>query len=200
MAGSRTRSLADSDIRPALRDWLRARHRSDPDSVILDELGICRGRVRIDLTVVNGLLHGYEIKSERDTLGRLEAQADMYGRVLDRATLVVGEPHLEAALRVVPRWWGVVLVETRGSTPRFVVRRGDTQNPRLDASALVEFLWREDALALLENRAAASGVRGKTRLAMWDRICDVCDLQEIAAAARARLKAKADLREPARPS
>ena len=48
--------------------------------MILDELGICRGRVRIDLTVVNGLLHGYEIKSERDTLARLETQADLYGR------------------------------------------------------------------------------------------------------------------------
>jgi len=200
LRGSRTRSLADSDIRPALRDWLRARHESDPDTVILDELGICRGRVRIDLTVVNGLLHGYEIKSERDTLARLETQADLYGRVLDRATLVVGEAHFQAALRAVPRWWGVLLVESSGNTPRFIVRRRGSRNPRLDAKAVVEFLWREDSLALLENREAAAGLRGKTRLAMWNRICEVCEVEEIAAAARARLKSREDLAAPARQS
>jgi hypothetical protein len=62
------------------------------------------------------------------------------------------------------------------------------------------FLWREDALALLERRNAASGVRGKTRLAMWERICEVRDIEEIAAAARARLKSRKDLSKPARPS
>ncbi len=161
--------LADSDIRPLLREWLRARHEGDPETVILDELGICRGRVRIDLTVVNGLLHGYEIKSDRDTLARLATQ-------------------------------GVILAEQRRVTPRFVVRRRGARNPRVDASAIVEFLWREDAIALLETRGAAAGLRSKTRFAMWDRIREVCGVEEIAAAARARLKAKADLREPAQQS
>ncbi len=194
MGGSLTRSLADSDIRPALRAWLRARHASEPDTVILDELGICRGQVRVDLAVVNGLVHGYEIKSDRDTLARLATQADLYSRVLDRATLVVGEAHFDTALRAVPQWWGVVLTESRGGVARFVVRRRGSRNPERDARALVEFLWREDALALLESRQAASGVRGRTRWAMWDRICEVCELDEIAAAARARLKSREDLR------
>jgi hypothetical protein len=52
---------------------------------------------------------------------------------------------------------------------------------------VVEFLWREDSLALLENRDAAARLRGKARLAMWNRICEV---EEIAAAAPARLKSK----------
>ena len=65
---------------------------------------------------------------------------------------------------------------------------------------MVEFLWREDSLALLENREAAAGLRGKTRLAMWNRICEVCEVEEIAAAARARLKSREDLAEPARQS
>jgi hypothetical protein len=130
----------------------------------------------------------------------LSAQGDFYGRVLDRVTLVVGELHLEAGLRSVPRWWGVLLAESRGSDARFVVKRRGSCNPRRDPRALVELLWREDALALLERRNAASGVRGKTRLAMWERICEVCDIEEIAAAARARLKSREDLSKPARPS
>ena len=32
-------------------------------TVIIDELGLCRGQVRIDIAVVNGLLHG--MKSSR---------------------------------------------------------------------------------------------------------------------------------------
>ena len=34
----------------------------------VEELGVCRGRVRVDVAVVNGTLHGYEIKSDRDSL------------------------------------------------------------------------------------------------------------------------------------
>jgi hypothetical protein len=164
----------------------------------LDELGICRGQVRLDLAVVNGIVHGYEIKSDRDTLARLAAQVDFYGRVLDRATLVVGELHLEAALQSVPPWWGVLRVESRGRDARFVLQRRGCQNPHRDPRALVEFLWREDALALLESREAACGVRGKTRLAMWDRICETCDIEEIAAAVRNRLKSREDPPKPAR--
>jgi hypothetical protein len=193
-------SLADADIRPALRAWLRERHAGKPDTVILDELAICRGQVRIDLAVVNGLVHGYEIKSDRDTLARLAGQADIYSRVLDRATIVVGGSHLDAALAAVPEWWGVVLVQSRAEVARFVVQRRGSRNPERDPRALVEFLWREDALALLEQRQAALGVRGKTRLAMWERICDVCDVEQIAAAVRTRLKSREDLRDPARPS
>lgn len=200
MGESLTRSLADADIRPALRAWLHARYAGTPDTVVLDELGICRGQVRIDLAVVNGLVHGYEIKSDRDTLGRLAAQVDLYSRVLDRATLVLGESHLENALSAVPRWWGVIQVQRRRGRTRFIVQRRASPNPQRDPKALVEFLWREDALALLEQRGAASGVRSKTRLAMWERICDVCDVEQIAAAVRMRLKSRKDLREPVQPS
>lgn len=199
MARTSTKPLADSDIRPALRARLRTQYANDPGTAILEELGICRGQVRVDLAVVNGIVRGYEIKSDRDTLDRLATQVDLYGRVLDRATLVVGERHFEAAIEVVPSWWGVLRVESRGSDARFVLQRRGSENPKRDPRALVEFLWREDAVALLENHGAARGVRGKTRLAMWDRICETCDIEEIAAAVRSRLKAKGDQSELPRP-
>ena len=62
---------------------------------------------------MSGVLHGYEIKSNRDRLTRLASQAETYSRVLDRVTLVVCPRHIEAALQLVPSWWGVLLV--RGS-------------------------------------------------------------------------------------
>src|SRR5437868_3972985 len=64
--------LRDSDIRPTLLRELQA-HFSDPEhNLILQEFG-CNA-ARIDLAVVNGALHGFEIKSDCDSLERLDSQ------------------------------------------------------------------------------------------------------------------------------
>jgi hypothetical protein len=180
-----------ADIRRALRSRLLVKHANEPDTVFIEELGVCRGQVRIDLAVVNGLFHGYEIKSDRDSLRRFDGQVELYSKVLDRATIVVGNSHLTETLNIVPRWWGVLLIDSGRKGPRFrTVRRGQN-NPRKDPRALVELLWLDDAIALLALRDAARGVRGKPRRVVWDRVCEHFKVQEIAATVRARLKAKA---------
>lgn len=187
----------DVDLRPALRSTLIARHADQPETVILEELGVCRGRVRVDVAVVNGSLHGYEIKSDRDSLRRLSVQVDFYGKVLDRATLVVGERHLAEALDRLPAWWGVLRIHPTAHEPRFKTVRRGRKNPRKDPRSLVEFLWLDDALALLEARDVARGVRGKPRRLVWDRICEHFSVDEIAAAVRAQLMARAATQAPA---
>jgi hypothetical protein len=189
--------LRDADIRPALRSNLLDKHADEADTVIIEELGVCRGRVRVDLAVVNGTLHGYEIKSDRDSLRRLTTQIDFYGRVLDRATLVVVERHLPNALDVLPAWWGVVRVQETPSRQLFKSIRRGRKNPHRDPRALVELLWLEDALALLEERHVARGVRGRPRRFVWDRVCAHFSIDEIAAAVRAQLKARAAPQAPA---
>jgi hypothetical protein len=189
--------LGDPDIRPALRSNLVTRYADQADTVLVEELGVCGGRVRLDLVVVNGAIHGYEIKSDRDSLRRLDAQIDFYGKVLDRATLVAGERHLSGVLDLLPRWWGVLCAHQANRTLQFeTVRRGQ-KNPGRDPRCLVEFLWLEDALALLETRDSARGVRGKPRRFAWDRICDRFSVDEIAAAVRAQLRARATTQAPA---
>ena len=183
--------LGDQAIRKVLRSNLIARHSEEVDTVIVEELGVCRGQVRVDVAVVNGALHGYEIKSDRDSLRRLSIQAEFYGKVLDRATLVVGNHHLNDAPDLVPSWWGVLHVQMGAGVPRFKVVRRGRKNPGKDPRALVELLWREEAIALLEERKAAHGVRGKPRWRIWDRICECFSIDEIAAAVRAGLKTRA---------
>jgi hypothetical protein len=194
-----TRDLADSDIRPALRSRLLAQYAREADSVILEELGLCRGQVRVDLAVVNGLLHGYEIKSDRDSLRRLVGQVDLYSRVLDRATLVVGERHLPEALEIVPIWWGILRMEPMYRSPRFKTVRRGRRNRGRDPRSLVELLWLDDAVAMLERRHAARGIKGKPRRAVWDRVCEYFDVEEIATEVRARLKARATRPAPVPP-
>ena len=183
--------LCDSAIRPALRSWLFLKHANEFDTVLIDELGLCRGQVRVDLAVVNGQLHGYEIKSDRDSLRRLAVQVETYGKVLDRATLVVGERHLAEASSIVPAWWGVLYVCATAEGLRFKTVRRARNNPHRDPHSLVELLWLDHAMALLQERNAARGVHGKPRRIVWDRVCSHFGVDEIAAAVRTRLKARA---------
>ena len=188
-----TRESASRDVgvRPALREYLERQELASSDATLIEEMGLCQGRVRIDLATVSSVLHGYEIKANRDRLSRLSSQAATYNRVLDHVTLVVDFKHLKAALRLVPQWWGVLLVRVGIEGVSLDPFRPAAENPGQDPRALVELLWRDEALELLECHNAAAGVRSKPRPAVWDRVCEVLDLSQIRSAVRYRLKARA---------
>jgi hypothetical protein len=181
---------SDAAIRPVLKAKLLRDTRRGAETVLIEELGLSRGHVRVDIAVVNGSLNGYEIKSDRDSLRRLGTQVELYSKVLDRANLVAGGPFLSAASNVIPDWWGLIeIVRTSKAFQLKTLRRGQ-KNPARDPRILAELLWADDALALLEERNAAKGLRGKPRRLLWDRVCEHFSVEEIAAAVRARLKAR----------
>ena len=180
--------LSDPDIRGALRKRLQRAQSVEEETVLIEELGICQGSTRIDLAVVNGVIHGYEIKSDRDSLRRLRKQVEIYNRVVDKATLVVGNAHLEESLELIPGWWGVWQAESKSGQIRFETVREAFENPWVEVQSLVELLWRDDALSLLDRKNATWGVRSKPRRIMWDRICEQFEKAEIAAAVREQLR------------
>ena len=187
----KTAALDDPIIRSALRSKLLLDHSNVDGAVLLEELGLCRGRVRVDLAVVNGQMHGYEIKSDCDRLSRLDVQAEIYAKVFDRVTLVVGDRHLEQGVVAVPAWWGVLHARHSAGGLRFSPVRRSKKNPNRDPRSLVELLWLDGAIRLLEEHAAVRGMRGKPRRIVWDRICDHLGIDEISAAVRTQLKARA---------
>ena len=180
----------DPDIRQVLRDWLSVKIGDSSDSLLLEEIGICQGTGRIDMVVVNSNLEGFEIKSDRDSLRRLKCQVELYSKVLDRATIVVTERHLATSEEIVPNWWGILLFEDNGRRPRIKVIRNPKKNVSVDARALVELLWYDEAIAFLDERFVARGVRGKPRRLVWDRVCEFFKTHEIAAKVRDQLKAR----------
>lgn len=180
----------DPEIRAALLERLYRHHDDERDVVFIEELGLCRGQVFVDVTVVNGILHGYEIKSDRDNLRRLIGQSSLYGGVLDRATLVVGPRHAAAAVAAVPSWWGILIAESADGEIHFQQVRNGQLNPSRDPRALVELLWLDRALELLAARNAIRGYRGKRRHEVWKRVCELYDLDEVAEAVRTLLKAR----------
>lgn len=185
----------DSDIRAILHQRVLREHHADPDTLVLNELGLWYGTARVDIAVVNGEIHGYEIKSDRDTFLRLPAQVSAYCRVLDRVTLVVGEQHIAGAFDVVPDWWGVMSAKvSRRWGVSIQEQRQPGTNPAIDPLALAALLWCEELITELDARGAARGMRGKSRAKMVERLAGLMPLDQLRHAVRARLKARGDWR------
>ena len=182
--------MNDLDIRNVLRAQLIRRYAKDDDALVLEEVGIGHGAARIDLVVVNHQLHGYEIKSDRDSLERLPDQIQAYSSIMDRVTLVVGYRHAYEALMMVPEWWGVRLAETRrqGGTVVLSGARPARHNPGVDLAAAVALLWRSEALAILQEMGAAGGVRSKRRREIYRRLVEVSDPDGLRSRIRQQLK------------
>jgi len=182
--------MNDSDIRTILKQELVRKYPKDKDTLILDELGIRHGAARIDLVVVNHQLHGYEIKSDLDSLKRLPDQIKAYSSIMDRVTLVVGYRHAYDALRMVPEWWGVRLAEMKKQTGTVVISgaRPARNNPKVDLNAVVALLWRGEALAILEELGVAGGVRSKRRGEIYRRLVELSDADSLRFRIRQQLK------------
>jgi hypothetical protein len=166
--------MKDCHIRPALKNKLFARYCEDPSTLIVDELALRHGAARVDVAVVNGIIHGYELKSDFDTLKRLPHQVKIYNSVLDRITLIVGERHLDEAIDIIPEWWGVKLARMglRGAVHFTEIRR-PKNNPLQEILAVSKLLWREEALTLLKELGKAEGLRWKPRATIYARLVEV---------------------------
>lgn len=179
--------MRDLDIRQALWSRMTALHADEPGTKVVDELELCQGRARVDVAVINGLLHGYEIKSERDSLARLESQIHIYNRALDRVSIATSENHLKKVLAAVPEWWGVWLA-TGDDGIQLDCQREASENPAIDPLAQAQLLWRDEALQVLAQRRLDAGMRSKTRSELWLRIAKEFPASEVGLAVREVLK------------
>lgn len=176
-----------------------AEHHHEPDTLVIDELALWYGTARIDVAVINGRMHGFEIKSDRDTLERLPGQTRIYNTVLDRVTLVVGAKHVVDATRAVPEWWGVKLVyEGPRGAVHFEEHRAPTTNPNIDSVAVAALLWCDEIEMLLLAADALRGYRGKSRDLLSRHLAEVMSLTDLRAAVRCQIRARGDWRTAAR--
>jgi hypothetical protein len=181
--------VRDADIRSALWKRLRLLHAGERGTKIFDELGLCEGLGRVDVAVVNSVLSGFEIKSDQDTLARLDDQQRIYSKVFDKVTLVVHGAHMDRASACVPAWWGVTQAIGIGAdTVAFIERRPAAANPAPDPLSIAQLLWRDEVIAILERRGLDYGVRSKPRRYAWERAASSIALAELSAEVRAALK------------
>lgn len=187
----------DRDVREAVLKKVLADHLADPHVLVVEELGLQHGSCRIDIAVVNGFLHGYELKSDSDTLDRLPAQIEAYSQALDRATLVVGSRHLEEAETLLPPWWGIKRARS-GKRGGVVIEthRAVGMNPTVSAFHLAHLLWRPE----IESLLGTHGVEGKllrgNRRELYTLAADLVPLNELRQFVRESLKHRKGWRRP----
>jgi hypothetical protein len=182
--------MRDLDIRRGLLGQAHREHLGDADTVIVEELELCVGQARVDVAVVNGKIHGYEIKSERDSLARLGGQATVYSRALDEVTLVVCSNHLDRAVEQIPAWWGVTVASWSPTGVDLVLRRKPLPNPSTDPLAQAQLLWRDEALQILARAGLARGSAGKPKAFLWQKLASELPPETVGEAVRNCLKAR----------
>ena len=150
--------MNDYQIRQALLAQTLAPWVKHPDSLVVEEAGMGGGAV--DVLVVSTVLHGYEIKSDDDTLKRLPDQAEAFSATCEFMTLVTTSKHLDKALAVVPQRWGVLLAEKVPDGIAIAEHRKPWRNPGHDVARVIALLWTDE----LKKALRGAKVRGANRM------------------------------------
>lgn len=165
--------MTEREIRAAVLLWAA---REQDRALILEEVAVGCGVGRIDVLavgeaaapgMVEGWLHGYEIKSEADTCRRLATQVPTFSLVFDRVTLCVDAKHEKEALAKSPGWWGVEVFSWLHGAAVMRTARFAHDNPGEVAAWQMHLLWREELEALATRYDMHRGMRklSKPRLA-----------------------------------
>ncbi|NLH79688.1 MAG: sce7726 family protein [Phyllobacteriaceae bacterium] len=186
MAAMTSLGTTDADIRSALHAKRLRRAKSRPDTLVIDELGLAHARSRIDVAVINGCIHGYEIKSAKDNLDRFTAQIGIYRQTLQKLTLVAAPKHVARIMREAPEWCGVMAAEQgpRGGIS-FHVLRDAAANPDIDPVMMAHLLWRDEVVELLGQAGYAPKDLRRPRRQLYEILCEAMPLCEITASIRA---------------
>lgn len=154
--------LNDKKIRNELITRLLKKNLSRTD--ILEEIAVKRGLAIADVVANFKTPHCYEIKSDVDSLTRLNKQAVYFSDVFKKVTLITTKKHVLKAEDIIPAWWGIILSEEKGERVKFSTYRKSSINPANTTENLLSMLWNnelKDALSMLdikftqsENRAS----------------------------------------------
>jgi len=170
----------DKEIREALHRKKLIRHHACEDTLVIDELGLAHAQARIDIAVINGCVHGYEIKSAMDSLTRLPRQMELYQACLEKLTIVCAPKHIDNVINIVPSWCGVILASKgpRGGI-YFSSVQTPTNNPEVKREQLAHLLWREEAHRLLEDFGVEPSKLRQPRKALYRELASLMSTREI---------------------
>lgn len=175
----------DTEIRFALHAKHLRRVKAHPNTLVIDELGLAHARSRIDVAVINGSIHGYEIKSSKDTLDRLTTQIDTYRQTLQKLTIVAAPKHIQEIMSHAPEWCGVIAAE---QGPRrgihFHALRTPAANPEIDPVMMAHLLWRDEVIQLLDQAGYAPKDLRRPRKQLYEMLCEAMNLREITSSIR----------------
>lgn len=161
----------DFEVREALLRRKKKEYAHNKDVLVIEELGLAHAKSRIDLAVINGDIHGFEIKSDRDTLARLPSQLEIYTKTLQKLTIVCSKRFIGHVNNMVPDWVGVLEFRQgpRGGVSLYCARRAK-RNPEVQTKMVAHLLWRNEAVQLLSREFPEKSLTRKRRTDLYQLI------------------------------
>jgi hypothetical protein len=193
--------MNDTQIRESFHRKKLYKHHTDQDTLIVNELGLKHGKCRADIAVINSHLIGYEIKSDEDSLRRLDKQIETYNNVFDRATVIVGTKHAKAVNSRIPDWWGIIVTHkgSRGGVS-FETIRPSCMNREIDLLSVAQLLWSNEVTSILMDLCVPQRALHKKRSFLYQHLIDLLSPAELRYRVRDCLKNRRNWRCPEQPS
>lgn len=117
--------------------------------LIINEVPFFKGNRRADLVIIQGnYLIGFEIKSELDSLNKLNTQVDDYIKIFDKVYIVIAEKfknHLE--IRNLPKSVGILVKKQTLQS-----KKEARQIKKFKKNDLLSILWRRDLEHLINKK------------------------------------------------
>ena len=117
------------------------------------------------LLVTEEEIIGFEFKSDRDTLARLERQIHDYERFCDRNYLVTGQKFIEKAPAEIPEHWGIYLIYLDDAEVLQLecIRKAQPNSKRMRLHNQLRLLWRSELIPIIRKHQLG-GVTKKNKL------------------------------------
>jgi hypothetical protein len=107
------------------------------------------GECKADVAILNGTATVYEIKSERDSLARLERQVTAYSTVFAKVSVIAAEGHVQAVVKGVPDFVGIMRLNRRHQIS--TIREALEQPERTSPSAIFDSIRTAEAQTILST-------------------------------------------------
>lgn len=120
------------------------------------------GKCKADIAILNGTSTVYEIKSERDSLSRLQAQVDEYKKFFARVNVIVGHNHLDSVSRILSEDVGIMVLNKRFRMT--TIREADDDFERVDPIVIFESLRTSESVKVLESLGIEAPVVPNTQM------------------------------------
>lgn len=183
--------MNDPRIRELLKTTELSHFIEDPNSKVVEELCLPVAQARIDIAVVNGAFHGYEIKSASDNLKRLPSQLDAYSKVFDFISVVTEEKYSRHIIKDLPNWIGVILCDEETKSIKQI--RKPKQNKNREGFFIAKLLWRNELIDCLNNSKIAFKKKDRNWL-LCEALSNNLSVDDISLLVREKLKARLDWR------
>lgn len=117
------------------------------------------------LLVTEEEIIGFEFKSDKDTLTRLEHQIHDYERFCDRNYLVTGQKFIEKAPAEIPEHWGIYLIYLDDAEVLQLecIRKAQPNSKRMRLHNQLRLLWRSELIPIIRKHQLG-GVTKKNKL------------------------------------